>query len=44
MQMERVKRMDMTGITDNPSDSWDKKTHAAFKGVANEILERLGEE
>lgn len=43
MLMERIKRMDMTGITDNPRDSWDKKVHASFNGVAEEILERLGD-
>ena len=42
MLMERIKRMDMTGITDNPRDSWDKRVHKSFQGVANEILERLG--
>lgn len=39
--MERVKRMDMTGITDSPSDSWDIKTHKAYKAVAEEMLARL---
>lgn len=39
--MERIKRMDLTGISDNPSDAWDKKVHEAFAGVANEIIERL---
>ena len=39
--MERVKRMDITGITDSNTDIWDKKTHKAYKDVAEEILERL---
>lgn len=43
MIMERIKRMDMTGITDNKKDVWDKRVHAAFTGVAKEIIERLGE-
>jgi len=41
--MERIKRMDMTGITDNPKDIWDKKVHSSFKGVGEEILKRLGD-
>ncbi|MCC6117611.1 ParA family protein (plasmid) [Pediococcus siamensis] len=40
--MERIKRMDMTGITDNSKDVWDSRVHEAFKGVAQEIVERLG--
>lgn len=39
--MERVKRMDMTGITDAPRDMHDRRVHEVFTGVANEILERL---
>lgn len=39
--MERIKRMDMTGITDSPKDTWDKKVHSAFKNVSKEILKRL---
>ena len=39
--MERVKRMDMTGITDNDRDAWDRKTQNAYKAVAEEIIERL---
>ena len=42
MTMERVKRMDITGITDGKTDIWDKKTHKAYISVANEILNRLG--
>ena len=41
--MERIKRMDMTGITDSSSDAWDKRVHEAFTGVAEEIIERLGD-
>lgn len=40
--MERIKRMDMTGITDNKKDIWDKRVHQAFNGVAYEIVKRLG--
>lgn len=40
--MERVKRMDMTGITDNSRDSHDKKVHAVFSAVADELIERIG--
>lgn len=43
MQMERIKRMDMTGITDNEKDVWDRRVHKAFSGVAKEIIGRLGE-
>lgn len=39
--MERVKRMDMTGITNR--DMHDKKVHEAFKNVAKELVMRLGE-
>lgn len=39
--MERVKRMDMEGITDNPSDIHDKNVHNKFLKVAEEIIERL---
>lgn len=37
----RIKRYDMTGITDNPKDMWDKKVHKAYAAVANEMIERL---
>lgn len=40
--MERVKRMDMTGITDR--DGWDRRTHTAYRNVALEIIDRLGME
>lgn len=39
--MERVKRMDMAGITDNPKDPHDKKVHSIFTLVGEEILERI---
>ena len=42
MTMERVKRMDMTGITDNKSNIWDQKTHQAYADVGKEIIQRLG--
>lgn len=41
--MERVKRMDMTGITDNSSDVHDKNVHKKFTDVAKEIINRLGD-
>lgn len=41
MIMERVKRMDLTGITDGKTDIWDKKTHKVFTDVAKEIIKRL---
>ncbi|MBX4167028.1 ParA family protein [Lacticaseibacillus paracasei] len=37
----RIKRYDMTGITDNPKDMWDKKVHNAYKAVAEEMIQRL---
>lgn len=42
MIMARVKRMDITGITDRKTDIWDKKTHKAFADVGKEIIEKLG--
>lgn len=39
--MERVKRMDMTGITDSLKDTHDKKVHAAFEAVGKEVIERI---
>ncbi|EAW7488687.1 ParA family protein, partial [Campylobacter jejuni] len=41
--MERIKRMDMTGITDNGKDIHDKRVHQIFDGVASELVERLGD-
>lgn len=40
-RMKRLKRWDSIGITDNEKDVWDKRTHAVYSGVANEMLERL---
>lgn len=42
--MERVKRMYMTGITDNPRDTWDKRTHKPFIEVGKEMIARLNKE
>ena len=39
--MERVKRMDMEGITDNDKDIHDRRVHEIFTHVANEIMTRL---
>lgn len=39
----RVKRYDMTGITDAPTDVWDKKVHQSFDLVTDELLKRLKE-
>lgn len=39
--MERVKRYDLTGITDQRSSVWDKTTHEAYDKVATEFLKRL---
>lgn len=39
--MERVKRMDLTGITDNPKDIHDKNVNYKFKNVALEIIDRI---
>ncbi len=39
--MERIKRMDMEGITDNPKDVHDRRVHEAFTNVAKEIISRL---
>jgi len=40
--MERVKRMDMHGITDSDKDVHDKTVHEAFGNAAKELIERLG--
>lgn len=40
--MERIKRMDMQGITDK--DGHDKNVHRAFSDVAMELIERLENE
>lgn len=39
--MERVKRYDMTGITENDKSVWDKATHSTYKAVAQELVARL---
>ena len=43
--MERVKRYDMIGITNPDSDArhdmHDKKVHAPYSQITNELLERL---
>ena len=39
--MERVKRMDMEGITDNDKDIHDRRVHQTFTHVAKEIMTRL---
>lgn len=41
--MERVKRYDMTGITESDKSVWDKATHSTYKAVAEELLKRTGE-
>lgn len=42
--MERVKRMDITGITDDPHDNWDKRTQKKYKAVAEELIQKVKEE
>lgn len=39
--MERVKRMDMEGITDNKKDMHDRRVHKIFTDVSKEIITRL---
>jgi chromosome partitioning protein len=41
MQMERVKRYDLTGITNAENSRWDNETHKAYAKVADEMLERV---
>lgn len=41
--MERIKRFDMTGITDDEKDQHDRKVHEVFTGVSEEIVSRLEE-
>ena len=43
MIMARVKRMDITGITDSNADIWDKKTNKSFSDVGLEIVTKLKE-
>jgi chromosome partitioning protein len=39
--MERVKRYDMTGITESKRSVWDKTTHEAYTNVTKETIERI---
>lgn len=39
--MERVKRYDLTGITENNNSVWDKATHSAYNAVAKEFISRM---
>lgn len=41
MAMERIKRYDMTGITEDSRSVWDKSTHSVYKSVAIEVVKRL---
>lgn len=41
--MERIKRIDKTGITDNPTDIHDKNLHNKFLDLSNELLDRINE-
>lgn len=43
LAMERVKRYDLTGITESSMSVWDKATHSAYTEVAKELLSRLEE-
>lgn len=40
--MERLKRFDITGITDN--DMHDRRVHNSYKAIAEEFIERLNAE
>ncbi|TGB09666.1 ParA family protein [Limosilactobacillus reuteri] len=42
--MERVKRMDITGITDGPHDVWDQRAQNKYKEVAKELVKKIGVE
>lgn len=42
--MERVKRMDLTGITDGAHDTWDQRTQKKYKNVAKELIKKIGAE
>lgn len=42
--MERIKRFDMTGITNNPKDQHDRRVHETFMGVSKEVISRLKKE
>lgn len=39
--MERVKRYDLTGITENSKNVWDKATHSVYTAVAKEMINKL---
>lgn len=39
--MERLKRFDVTGITDSSSDIHDKRVHKKFTNISAEMLDRL---
>ncbi|MBC1248131.1 ParA family protein [Listeria booriae] len=39
--MERIKRMDMQGITDDPKDMHDRNVNKVFAEVAQEVISRL---
>lgn len=41
---ERIKRMDMTGITENEHDIWDKKVEKTFSDLADELIKRIEEQ
>lgn len=41
---ERIKRMDMTGITENKNDIWDRKVEETFSKITDEIIDRLKDE
>lgn len=41
--MERVKRMDMQGITDNVRDQHDRRVHDIFLQVGEEMIKRIKE-
>lgn len=41
---ERIKRMDMTGITENANDIWDRKVSKTFSRLADEVVRRIAEE
>lgn len=42
--MERVKRMDMQGITDSERDPHDKRVHSIFTDVGLELIDRISGE
>lgn len=41
--MERIKRWDIMGITNNNKDRFDRIVHAVFEGLAEEFIERIEE-